>query len=307
MEENQELRSLFEGVMPERIDEVLSLIQSSSAQFRRIGDKPGFNLEAGAFGVIQFTQRSLTQLWLFGFSGIFALHCYAGIAVLAKSQSLRFDLEEIGTLQGQAEEDERFSKLIEVILHLNNAESEYDFTWPNGIPKPENGKPKNIEHAAVFDLVLMATAYVFLHELKHVIFEADGNAPTESVEEEMQCDAFASQMMLGEIGKYCDSSGYPEEKVHMKRAVGIALGNAFFAVVTPRANFGGTRSHPPVHQRWSTTLSNIALSDDDFYWLYFASLAISLLRHHKINFPPQEVVSFKQLAISAIQALEHGI
>jgi hypothetical protein len=307
MSENIEIQKLFEGVVPERLDEVLNLIQTNSAHFRRVCDKPGFNLDAGAFGAIQFTQRSLEQLWLFGFSGIFALHCYSGIAVFAKCHGLKFSLSEIENLPDQKVEDDRFSTLIEIIERLSTAESGHDFTWPNGIPKPENGKPKSIEQAAVFDLILMATAYVFLHELKHVIFEAGGNAPENRIEEEMQCDAFASEMMLAQIGKYSELSRYPEDKVRMKRAIGIALGNAFLAVATPKANLSGTESHPPVHKRWSATLGSITLAENDFYWLYFASLAIALLKHRKIKFPPLTVTTFKQLAISAIEALEGGI
>lgn len=223
MSENIDIQKLFEGVIPERLEEVLGLIQSNSAQFRRVGDRPGFNLNAGAYGAIQFTQRSLEQLWLFGFSGLFALHCYSGIINLAKSHGLRFDLDEIETIPGQTAEQERFSKLIEIISHLNNVESEHDFTWPSDIPNPEIGKPQGIEQGAVFDLVLMATAYVFLHELKHVIFEVEGNAPGNLLEEEMKCDAFASEIMLAQIGKYSILSGYPEDKIRMKRAMGMGV------------------------------------------------------------------------------------
>lgn len=307
MSDNLELEKLFEGVVPERIDEVLSLIGTHSAQFRRVGDKSGFNLNAGAFGAIQFTQRSLNQIWLFGFSGLFSLHCYSGIIFLAKCHGLKFDLDEIDSLPDQKFEDERFSNLIKVIENLKDADSEHDFTWPYGIPNPEYGKPKNIEQAAVFDLVLMATAYVFLHELKHVIFESEGNAPEDPLDEEMQCDAFASEMILSQVGKYSSSSGYPEDKVHMKRAIGIALGNAFLAVATPISCLSGTKSHPPVHKRWSATLASINLEENDFYWLYFASLAIALLKYKNIRFPPIKVANFKKVAITAIEALENGI
>ncbi|MDV6344065.1 phage exclusion protein Lit family protein [Nitrosomonas sp. Is37] len=307
MNENQELQKLFEGVVPERLDEVLDLVETHSAKFRRIGDKVGFNLDAGAFGAIQFTQRSLEQLWLFGFSGLYALHCYSAVAVLAKCYGLKFDLDEIDGLPDQKEENERFSKIIEIIGELSGVASEHDFTWPQGIPKPENGKPKNIEQAAVFDLILMATAYVFLHELKHVIFESEGNAPSNPLEEEMKCDTFASEMMLSQIDKYSILSGYPEDKVRMKRSMGIALGNAFLAVATPKDKIAGTDTHPPVYERWSATLGGITLEENDFYWLYFASLAIALLKYKEINFPSVPVTSYRQLAISAIDALESSI
>ena len=117
MSENEEIRKLLEGVVPERLDEVLSLVHDHSAQFRRLEDKRGFTLNAGAYGTIQFTQRSLQQIWLFGFSGMYALHAYSGIAVLAQSQNLLFDLSEIDTFQGQEKENQRFSNLIQ---HIEN-------------------------------------------------------------------------------------------------------------------------------------------------------------------------------------------
>lgn len=307
MSENDELKKLFEGVIPERFDEVLDLIATHSAHFRRVGDKSGFNLDAGAYGAIQFTQRSLEQLWLFGFAGLYALHSFSGVIFLVKCRCLKFDLAEIDGLPEQKEENERFSSIINTIQGLNSAESEYDFTWPAGIPRPEAGKPKDTEQAAVFDLVLMATGYVFLHELKHVIFESERNAPEDSLNEEMECDAFAVEMMLSKIQNYSVDSGYPEDLVRMKRSIAIALGSAFLAVVTPRKNLGGTVTHPAVHDRWSATLGKIDLADDDFYWLYFASLAIALLKHMKIAFPAQMVVSYKQLAMAAIKALDEDI
>lgn len=307
MSQNQELVKLFEGVVPERLDELLDLVKANSAQFRRVGDKRGFNIDSGAYGVIQFTQRSLKQIWLFGFAGLYALHCYSGVAVLALCDSLKFDLAEIDELPDQKEHNERFSKIIKTIEKLNAVKSEYDFTWPVGIPEPEDGKPRNIEQAAVFDLVLMATAYVFLHELKHVIFKSEGNAPQDLLKEEMECDAFASEMMLSKINEYSISSGYPEDAVRMKRSMGIALGSVFLAVATPKHNLGGTTTHPAVHERWSATLGRIDLQANNFYWLYFASLAIALLKQKEISFSSLPVTSFKQLAISAIENLERSI
>ena len=307
MNENQELEKLFEGVVPERLSEVLCLVEKHSAQFRRVRDKSGFTLDAGAYGAIQFTQWSLEQIWLFGFAGLYSLHCYSAVIVLAWCYSLNFDLEEIDGLPDQKNENELFAKLIKTIEELNSAESEYDFVWPVGIPNPADGKPKNIEQAAVFDLVLMATAYVFLHELKHVIFESEGNAPENPHDEELECDSFAANFMLSKSDDYSNTSSYSADKVRMKRSMGISLGSAFLAVATPKHNLGGTVTHPPVHKRWSAALGEIDLEESDYYWLYFASLAIGLMKYKGIDFPRQTVTSYKKLAISAIEALENGI
>lgn len=187
------------------------------------------------------------------------------------------------------------------------SQSEEDFTWPEGIPMPENGKSKNIELSVVFDLVLMATAYVFLHELKHVIFSAEDNAPENALEEELQCDQFAAEVILRDIRVYVNQSGYATEMVQMKRSMGIALGAAFLAIATPRELLAGSNSHPAVHKRWLVTLGSSPLEENSYYWLYFASLAIAILKYQKIVFPAQDVENFKQLSLTAIRALENGI
>ncbi|MCH5009128.1 phage exclusion protein [Pectobacterium aquaticum] len=307
MSQNNELEKLFEGVTPERSKEVLELIVKHSAQFRRVSDRAGFNLDAGAYGAVQFTQRSLKQIWLFGFAGLYSLHCYTGLIVLAKSMNLKLNIDDINSLPEQQVENDRFSDVINSIEKLNNVGSENDFLWPIEIPNPEDGKPEGVEQGAVYDLILMATAYIFLHELKHVIFVSEGDFPQSLHEEEMACDKFASDMMLSKIKEYSDESGYQEDLVYMKRSAGIALGSAFLAVATPNHNLGGTSSHPPVSKRWSAIIGNMKLDEQDYFWLYFSSLAIALMKHKNIAFPPQYVVSYKQLAISSIEAFETGI
>lgn len=307
MSQNDELEKMLEGVVPERAKEVFELIEKHSAQFRRINDKTGFNLDAGAYGAVQFTQRSLRQIWLFGFAGLCSLHCYAGLIVLAKSMNLELNIEDVDSLPDQQVENDRFSEVIKSIEKLNNAQSENDFVWPIEIPNPEDGKPEGIEQSAVYDLIIMASAYVFLHELKHVIFVSEGNTPLNAHEEEIECDKFASDMMLSKVKEYSKVSGYQEDLVCMKRSVGIALGSAFLAVATPNHNLGGTSSHPPVSKRWSAIIGGMKLDEQNYFWLYFSSLAIALMKYKNIVFPPQYVVSYKQLAISSIEAFEIGV
>lgn len=82
---NKDIEKLFEGVIPEQMNEVMAFIEKYGAQFRVVGDKQGFNLDAGGFGAVQFTQRSLDQLWIFSYAGMQALHCYSGITLLCQS------------------------------------------------------------------------------------------------------------------------------------------------------------------------------------------------------------------------------
>ncbi len=45
------IQKLFEGVIPERLEEVMGLIEKHSAQFRLIGDRDGFNIDGGLIEV----------------------------------------------------------------------------------------------------------------------------------------------------------------------------------------------------------------------------------------------------------------
>lgn len=59
-------------------------------------------------------------------------------------------------------------------------------TWPQDVPRPEADSETlcSLQEMAAFDLVCLATAYVFLHELRHVKFLSDGDYPADRREEE---------------------------------------------------------------------------------------------------------------------------
>ena len=59
---------------------------------------------------------------------------------------------------------------------------------------------------ATIDLIKIATAYVFLHEIRHVIFQADGDRPPDPRDEELECDIFARNFLMERIPDYVASS-----------------------------------------------------------------------------------------------------
>ena len=108
METTDIVRKLFDGVVPERASEIESIANDYDAQFRLIADREGFNLDAGGFSAIQYTSRSMRQMWLFGYAGRQALHCYSSLIVLFKSFGTTLDINEINKIPDQAAEDEAF-------------------------------------------------------------------------------------------------------------------------------------------------------------------------------------------------------
>lgn len=307
MEANSIVRKLFDEVVPERASEIEDIARQYDPQFRLIADREGFNLDAGGFSVIQYTSRSIRQMRLFGYAGMQALHCYSALIFLLKSCNGTLDIDEVNQLHDQAAEDEKFKIIVDAVKDLNSVFHEDDFTWPPDIPEPDNGRPEDTERAAVYDLTSMATAYVFLHELKHVIFSSEGDAPEDPKDEEYRCDSFAKEMMVSKIRQYAESSGYPEDQVRMKRMMGIALASTFILFATGKKRFAGSDSHPPVHGRWLETVKYVTLPDDDWLWLYFSSISLALLKYYSINISPKTVINYKSLCLDLIVDLENGI
>jgi hypothetical protein len=307
METSSIVRRLFDGVVPEMSSEIEAIAQQYDPQFRLIGDREGYNLDAGGFSAIQYTSRSTRQMWLFGYAGRQASHCYASLIVLLKSLNGTLDISQLNEVPDQAKEDQAFKEIIDAVKDLNSVFHEDDFNWPANVPEPASGKPLDAERAAVYDLTCMATAYVFLHELKHVIFSTDGNAPEDPRDEEYQCDEFAKKMMIASVHQYAKSSGYPEDKVRMKRMMGIALASAFILFATGKDRLAGSESHPPIHGRWRKTINNVDLPENDWFWLYFVSLSLALLKYYSISIPPRAVKNYKSLCIGLIDDLENGI
>ncbi|MFP8965214.1 phage exclusion protein Lit family protein [Pokkaliibacter sp. CJK22405] len=307
MEEINIIRRLFDGVIPERSSEIEAIIIKYGPQFRMIKDREGFNLKAGAYSVIQYTQRSARQIWIFGYAGLQALYCYSSYIRLLKSSNESLDIDRVDKIFDQALEDEKFKIFLEFTKNLNSVFHEDDFTWPSGIPEPEKGRPEDPEHALVYDLTCMATAFTLLHELKHVIFSVEKESPGTPIDEEYRCDAFAKEMMISKIHLYAELSGYAEDKVRTKRMMGIALASAFILFATGKEHVFGSNSHPPVHGRWLELVEDMSLPDDDWMWLYFSSLFLALLKYYSIKISPKIVKSYKSLFLDLIEDLDNGI
>jgi hypothetical protein len=196
---------------------------------------------------------------------------------------------------------------MQAIEELKTSLGEADFVWPETIPAPQDGRSEDAERALVFDLICVAATYIILHELKHVVFQSEGNVPMDPWKEECACDAFAQEMILGQIKIYSEQSGFPEAKVKEKRAMGIALAIIFILFITPKRLVCGSVTHPSIHARWLGVIRNIDLKGDGHFWLYFSSLALSVLRYKGVDVLPIAFDSYKDLSCKLVQTLENAI
>jgi len=187
---------------------------------------------------------------------------------------------------------------------LVNIERLNKYLWPTDIPQPHDGKPNDVEGSAIFDLNCMATAYIFLHEIQHVKLRQEGISGQDSKDEELQCDKFAREMLLGNLEKYSNDSGYPLEKLKSKRAMSIALASFLLLVITPKQSWGGTRSHPSIFCRIEELTQNLQLPENDKFWIYLSCLTFAQLKYEKLRIDEISFLCQKDLCLKLISYIE---
>ena len=192
------VRGMITGAIPEREKELEDIWELYSPSIQVARDRRGlFCIEGGAFDIIQFTTRSMEVLWIIGFASWKAFHSYS--MFLAKGF---YDPSIIRSFHGQRQAEAEYRDAIERAQELLALENIDDFTWPQDMPHPRNGRPEGSEEEkAVYDLICMAGAFIFLHEIKHVML-SQNNACLERLDEERECDVYAVNMMFQIIDRY---------------------------------------------------------------------------------------------------------
>lgn len=103
---------LWGDVHPERLHELSDLLDQYTDQFRPLDDQCGFSLQAGAYGTIQYTERSFHQLWLFGFGGMKSLHCCSSFICILRMKGANLCISDIDLIPGQSEANQAFTQFM---------------------------------------------------------------------------------------------------------------------------------------------------------------------------------------------------
>jgi hypothetical protein len=267
----------LEAAAPERQTELRELWRRYGPNFVLTEDRTGFQMAGGAFKSILFTNRTLYQVLLVGFAFWRAIEAYAGLIRLWHEKGQPFDLGLISLLPGQKEVDTAFDQGLADAVALGRAKSFDDFVWPASIPI--FGNPKTPAQRTTFDLVGIATAYIFLHEVRHLMYCQDGNTPRNLVREETTCDGFARDLLLEKAHVYATLSGAPLNNVLTKRVLALSLAAFVIIEVTPPELWRGSRSHPPVADRLHHILSASGLPNDSVVWRASAAFLMAKLRN----------------------------
>jgi hypothetical protein len=275
-----DLRNIILQAAPEREAEISSLWSRFDVEIRASEEESHFGLRGGSFGKIWISGKDARLIWLISFSSWQAVEAFAGYVweQIASGSEIDFDAIHLTTAEGDA--FRRYQEFLEKAFTLRDVVSSHDFVWPPDIPFPGPDLDRNaltISERASYDLAHFTMAFVVLHELRHVIFALEGNAPAPK-DEELLCDAFACDFMLTEVERYSAQSGEPALAVYRKRAIAVILGLTLPLTVVDVGYWNGTTEHPSLRQRIQEITERIALPPNDLFWIYSSTILMARLQ-----------------------------
>ncbi|MEQ7892580.1 phage exclusion protein Lit family protein [Xanthomonas arboricola] len=241
---------------------------------------------------IQFDVKTLDAFWLVGFSAWHAIETYATHVVVAmitqtSVSSVMRDDDQLGPLEQDYKHRLRLAK---DLLAGGDRDA---IQWPPDIPKPIDDRASlhSVQERVAFDLTLLAVAYVFLHEFRHVMLDRDDQQPDSFSEEEISCDVWARGMLLDKLAVYAEEHNHSYQDVLYKRAAAMAIACVILQTITDEWAQWGTDEYPSVGERMAALIKDIALSADSGFWVVAASVLIGVMRdtHQPIELVPRSV------------------
>jgi hypothetical protein len=278
--------NLLRGVTPERDGELCRLWKEHGHAVEVVTKRGGLTMDATAER-IRFDPKTIDYYWLIGFAFWKALGVYGPALEIATltgetlEKALVID-EERGIYEAD------FKQRIAIGQLLVTAKMTADASWPQDVPEPTAYRETlaDVEDQATNDLVGMALAFTFFHELRHVMLRYEGGPDAPRDEEEMQCDTWARAFMTEKAAEYARANGCDYVSVAQKRAMGIALAGAVIHAMTAPHDRWGSADYPPLSERLKAMIDGHTLPETSSFWTFAACILIALLRqqHVKLDF-----------------------
>ena len=268
---------LFNAAAPERAGEIARLWNKYSPQFESDPDTRDFQVYAQG-GEVRCTQRSLWEVWILGFASWSALRAYGGLFFESRFAGRPVDLIALDTDAQANVHQQRFNECLTAARRLEATPDFEDFAWPDSIPPPGDREAGDNTYKVIFDLVSLAIAYIFLHEVAHLRFARDRKRPARKPLEELMCDQWARDWLVDKLKKYARKYQQPPVLVRQKRIMGQIVALLVVMCTTTPAGWKGTTTHPPVADRLRKLARASKQPADDTSWIFFASVLIAWLR-----------------------------
>lgn len=277
-QERTAVLNLLLGAVPERAHEIRGLWSAYEPGVSVQADQQGVTVNATRHR-IAFDAKSLRLFWLVGFAAWKSVECYSPAVVVAGLLGQPVD-SVLRSDDGLSELERDFRERAAVARALRDTSRPDEIAWPPDIPKPTDdreslGDPQDV---AAFDLVLLATAFVFLHELHHLILAKAEQRPADLAEEEMRCDVWARTFLTEKVDDYARANNVSHAKVMQKRIAALAIGVAILHAITPDAQVHGTSEYPALKDRFHALVGGAGLPNDSWAWTFLSSILVGIRR-----------------------------
>jgi hypothetical protein len=276
-----DVRRTIEVVAPERAAEIADIWDRYTPEVRVLDEVSGFALEGGPYQKIYVSPKDGRLLWLAAFVSWRAVEGFAGYVFEQLATKGNLDLSSPDLRSNELRAFFEYVTLLAKITSLVDAASLADIDWPSEVPEPREGLTGDslpASERACFELAHFSSAFAFLHELRHVMYAVDGDGPVSTHQEELACDAFAIELILGKIPAAGNEAGDSTEAIRRKRAMALALGISLPILIAPSKHWGQSHTHPSVGERFEQLVSMVDLPPSDMFWVFGSALVLSRLQ-----------------------------
>ena len=123
-------------------------------------------MEGGPWGLVLFTPRTTGQIWILGFAAWRAFEAYRPYVFLR----IPIAPSAMSDDQNQVKAEKALSDDLRKVRELKEIQNLEEFTWPSDMPEPGPALPATTRERAIVDRIKIATAFTFLHEVRHAMF-----------------------------------------------------------------------------------------------------------------------------------------
>ena len=274
--------NLLRAAVPERAQEITACWKRFDPKVEIISDRVGTTMNASRHR-IQFDMKTLRAFWLIGFSAWRSIECYSPSLVVAEVLGISVD-QALTVDENLATFERYYKERLAAAQTLLAADASDNVPWPDDIPQPtvERSLLSSVQAKVAFDLVLLATAFVFLHELRHVLLDGEETRPKVPAEEEMACDVWAREILTAKLASYAAEHGHQYGEVLKKRSMGLAMGAIILDTITPALSRNDTKLYPSIGRRMEALLSGMGLPDNSSFWMLTSCLLIGVMRQQRL-------------------------
>lgn len=274
--------ALIRQSAPEQSTRLAGFRDRYAAVFHLVDSRPGIVLNANKDRV-EYACKDMEVMWLLGFALWKSIELFAPTVLLpiltgmpaASALSLDEKLDEI---------ERDYRERLAAVAALIRADASDAIAWPPDVPRPVASRTELSDPQAVlvFDLVVMATAVIFLHELKHMEFHAkyvDGiPRPENLAEEELQCDVWARDWFMSGLAACAVENGWEYAAVCSKRAMALLFACEYLRLGDQHMRPLISTDYPPLEARIAALWGAVNLPENDHFWVLSACVLFAEAR-----------------------------